>query len=116
MSLYDDYEACARERDDEEFFRFGTPDQSEVAECGKVKPLEVNAELTAEVQSNVFAEFESLLGRYWDIAFEEGKGGQFQGDNANEVLFALRRLLNAEVTDAVPSNDLLNQKEKRHDG
>jgi hypothetical protein len=37
-------------------------------------------------------EFETLLARYWDLAYLEGKSGISQGDKANEVLFALRNL------------------------
>ena len=37
-------------------------------------------------------EFETLLARYWDLAYLEGKSGISQGDKANEVLSALRNL------------------------
>ena len=37
-------------------------------------------------------EFEALLGQYWDLAYLEGKSGISQGDKANEVLHALKRL------------------------
>jgi hypothetical protein len=37
-------------------------------------------------------EFETLLARYWDLAYLEGKSGLSMGDKANEVLSALRNL------------------------
>ena len=37
-------------------------------------------------------EFEDLLGQYWDLAHLEGKSGVSQGDKANEVLHALKKL------------------------
>ena len=47
-------------------------------------------------------EFETLLARYWDLAYLEGKSGLSMGDKANEVLSALRNLkpsLPDEITD-----------------
>lgn len=41
----------------------------------------------------VMAEFEDLIGQYWDIAFAEGKSGVPQGTEANEVLNKLRACL-----------------------
>jgi hypothetical protein len=37
-------------------------------------------------------EFEALLGQYWDLAHFEGNSGVSQGDKANEVLLALKKL------------------------
>jgi hypothetical protein len=37
-------------------------------------------------------EFEDLLGQYWDLAHFEGNSGVSQGDKANEVLRALKKL------------------------
>ncbi len=37
-------------------------------------------------------EFETLLARYWDLAYLEGKSGLSMGDKANEVLAAIRKL------------------------
>ena len=37
-------------------------------------------------------EFESLLERYWDLAYLEGKSGLSMGDKANDVLNALRKM------------------------
>ncbi len=36
--------------------------------------------------------FENLLERYWNLAYDEGKNGVSHGDEANEVLFELRRI------------------------
>jgi hypothetical protein len=36
---------------------------------------------------------ETLLGRYWDLAYHEGKTGESCGSEANEVLCELRQLL-----------------------
>lgn len=43
-------------------------------------------------------EFEDLLGQYWDLAHLEGKSGVSQGDKANEVLHALKKLAEQPAT------------------
>ncbi len=45
---------------------------------------------------------ESLIGKYWDIAYEEGKTGISQGDLANQVLGRIRNALIAWAQRAAP--------------
>ena len=47
---------------------------------------------------------ESLIGKYWDIAYEEGKTGISQGDLANQVLGRIRNALIAWAQRAAPQN------------
>lgn len=37
-------------------------------------------------------DLEELLGRYWDLAYTEGKTGESHGDEANEVLHKVRQI------------------------
>jgi hypothetical protein len=43
-------------------------------------------------------EFESLLGEYWDCAYQEGHLNRPDGSKANEILHRLRNLFNAILT------------------
>jgi len=47
---------------------------------------------------------ESLIGKYWDIAYEEGKTGISQGDLANQVLGRIRNALIAWAQRAAPQD------------
>jgi hypothetical protein len=47
---------------------------------------------TTQLGTDMSKEFEALLGQYWDLAYLEGKSGASQGDKANEVLSALRKM------------------------
>ena len=47
---------------------------------------------------------ESLIGKYWDIAYEEGKTGISQGDLANQVLGRIRNALIAWSKRAAPQD------------
>jgi hypothetical protein len=47
---------------------------------------------TTQLGTDMSKEFEALLGQYWDLAYLEGKSGVSQGDKANEVLRALKKL------------------------
>ena len=42
------------------------------------------------------ARLEELLGKYWEIAFEESLGVTYTGNNANRVLHKIRALFDAQ--------------------